>query len=115
MDPIERKPVLTCWNDIARYVTKGVRTVQRWERDGIPCAQTETGTKSSVLAIPKESDAWVESQHLSDGQVGPIETERTMLFKSLIALRSENRELRRQLELERARSLELPRKSALHL
>ncbi len=59
--------VLTSWKEIANYMGKGVRTVQRWERQlGLPvrrpvnCAQ-----KRIVLARRADLDAWI-AQHWSE-------------------------------------------------
>jgi predicted DNA-binding transcriptional regulator AlpA len=52
--------VLTSWKDIARYMGKGVRTVQRWEQDfGLPVRRPLGSSKKAVLARPRELDAWV--------------------------------------------------------
>jgi len=59
-DPV----VLTCWKDIARYLGKGVRTVQRWEREfGLPVRRpTGVTHKSAVVAHARDLDAWLESR-----------------------------------------------------
>ena len=99
-------PVLTSWKEIAQYVRKGVRTVQRWERElRFPVRRTPHATRSIVLAIPGEIDAWVRAQQGPSGQLGSDESERTALLRALKELRSENRELRRQLALQRAKKL----------
>jgi predicted DNA-binding transcriptional regulator AlpA len=103
-EPPALTSVMTSWKEIAQYLGKGVRTVQRWERElGFPVRRTRRGTKSSVLAVHGEIDAWVQSRQFPGGQVGSVESERTTLFRALKALRSENRKLRRQLALERAK------------
>jgi hypothetical protein len=52
--------VLTCWKDIANYMGKGVRTVQRWEQDfGLPVRRLLASNKKAVLARPSDLDAWV--------------------------------------------------------
>ncbi len=52
--------VLTSWKDIARYMGKGVRTVQRWEQDfGLPVRRPKGSNKKAVLARPRDLDAWV--------------------------------------------------------
>lgn len=52
--------VLTSWKDIARYMGKGVRTVQRWELDfGLPVRRPQGSNKKAVLARPHDLDAWV--------------------------------------------------------
>jgi hypothetical protein len=56
--------VFTCWKDIARYMGKGVRTVQRWEQGlGLPVRRPLGAThKSAVLASREELDAWMISR-----------------------------------------------------
>src|SRR3954453_12064509 len=57
----DEAPVLTCWKDIARYMGKGVRTVQRWEQGlGLPVRRPLGVThKSAVLASREDLDAWM--------------------------------------------------------
>lgn len=54
--------ILTCWKDIARYMGKGIRTVQRWEEQfDLPVHRPNGVTrKSTVIAHPHELDAWLE-------------------------------------------------------
>ena len=55
-----KPPVLTCWKDIAGYMGKGVRTVQRWEQEfGLPVRRPKGSNKKAVLARPSDLDAWV--------------------------------------------------------
>lgn len=53
--------VLTTWKEVARYMGKGVRTVQRWERDyGLPVRRPPgTRNRRAVLALTTDLDAWV--------------------------------------------------------
>jgi hypothetical protein len=52
--------VLNSWKEIARYLDRGVRTVQRWERDlKLPVHRPRGRTRSAVMAVPEELDAWV--------------------------------------------------------
>ncbi|HET8667754.1 MAG TPA: hypothetical protein VFM10_07215, partial [Terriglobales bacterium] len=52
--------VLTSWKEIASYLGKGVRTVQRWERElGLPVRRPKPKEKQIVLAFPGELDRWV--------------------------------------------------------
>lgn len=61
--------VLTSWKDIARYMGKGVRTVQRWEQDfGLPVRRPLGSNKKAVLARPGDLDAWVALRCGSRGQ-----------------------------------------------
>lgn len=50
--------VLTGWKEIAGYLGRGVRTVQRYEvLFGLPVRRT---TKASVIAFPHELDRWLK-------------------------------------------------------
>jgi phage terminase Nu1 subunit (DNA packaging protein) len=54
---------LTCWKDIARYLGKGVRTVQRYEREaGLPVMRPGSRHQGVVYAWPAELDAWIKQQ-----------------------------------------------------
>ncbi len=54
--------VLNSWKEIAIYVGRGVRTVQRWERDlGLPVHRPRGKQRSAVLAIPEELDYWIQN------------------------------------------------------
>jgi hypothetical protein len=56
------RTVLNSWKEIAGYLGRGVRTVQRWERDlDLPVHRPWGRTHSTVLALPEELDAWVRS------------------------------------------------------
>jgi hypothetical protein len=111
-DP-EVASVLTCWKDIAQYVGKGVRTLQRWERElGFPVRRTKPGEKGSVLAIPREIDAWVKSQQLTTAQQDSALSDRATLLRSLDVLRTENEELRLENRKIWSENLELRRQLA---
>jgi hypothetical protein len=60
----EDSTVLTCWKDIARYLGKGVRTVQRWERHlGLPVRRpTGASQKSAVVLHRGDVDAWLATR-----------------------------------------------------
>ena len=53
--------VLHSWKEIAAYLGKGVRTVQRWEElFGLPVKRpTKTATKGTVVASTDELDQWL--------------------------------------------------------
>ncbi|HYK35879.1 hypothetical protein [Alloacidobacterium sp.] len=55
--------VLTCWKDIANYLGRGVRTVQRWEQIyGLPVRRPKgAAAKSAVIARVADLKAWLES------------------------------------------------------
>jgi hypothetical protein len=57
--------VLSGWKDIAAYLGKGVRTVQRYESTfGLPVRRPAGKSASSVLATKAELDAWVHARPL---------------------------------------------------
>jgi hypothetical protein len=61
----EQPAVLSSWKDIANYTGKGVRTVQRWERDlGLPVRRPTGGNarKGPVLLYRADMDAWMETR-----------------------------------------------------
>jgi hypothetical protein len=54
---------LSGWKEIAAYLGKGVRTVQRYERHmGLPVRRPAGKAQGSVLATRAELDAWVSAQ-----------------------------------------------------
>jgi hypothetical protein len=57
---------LSSWKEIAAYLGKGVRTVQRWEQQfGLPIRRPNS--KSHVIfALPQELDAWLRRQQKSN-------------------------------------------------
>ena len=67
MKPVEVPPArdqnFTCWKEIAAYLGKGVRTVQRWERErGLPVRRPKGGTAGIVSASRSELDVWMAQQ-----------------------------------------------------
>ena len=54
------KPILSGWKEIANYLGKGVRTVQRYEGElRLPVRRPAGRARGSVLATKLELDAWV--------------------------------------------------------
>ena len=61
--------VLSGWKEIANYLHLGTRTVQRWERLGLPIDRPVAGRRSHVFAYSDQLDTWV--QHEKGRQSGP--------------------------------------------
>ncbi|HZQ93416.1 MAG TPA: hypothetical protein VFA67_00305 [Candidatus Sulfotelmatobacter sp.] len=58
----ERPQFLSGWKDIANYLGKGVRTVQRYEREmGLPVRRPAGRETGSVVATKVELDAWIHA------------------------------------------------------
>jgi adenylate cyclase len=54
---------LDSWKEIAAYLKRGPRTVQRWEREeGLPVHRLQHEKLGSVYAYPSELDAWWASR-----------------------------------------------------
>lgn len=55
-----RLDILNGWKEIANYLGKGVRSVQRYERDlGLPVHRISGRSASAVLASKAELDRWI--------------------------------------------------------
>ena len=55
--------MLSTWKEIAAHLGKGVRTVQRWERElGLPIHRPLPGKKHIVIAYPDELDRWIRHE-----------------------------------------------------
>jgi len=61
---VSQQPVLlTSWKEIATYLGKGVRTVQRWEQQfGLPVRRPNERIKGIVHATTDELDAWLAKE-----------------------------------------------------
>lgn len=57
--------LLNSWKEIAAYLNRGVRTVQRWEAEaGLPTRRPRGKRHSAVIAIRSEVDFWLKSRFL---------------------------------------------------
>jgi TolB-like protein/Flp pilus assembly protein TadD len=67
---------LDSWKEIAAYLKKEVRTVQRWEKSsGLPVRRLAHGKQGTVFAYKSELDAWwQESQSKLDGEESDLDT-----------------------------------------
>jgi hypothetical protein len=82
--------VLTSWKEIGQYLGKGVRTVQRWEREfGLPVRRPTDPCHRAVLAIPEELDTWRRSRTSSH-----FDTQFVTVHGELESLREETADLR---------------------
>jgi hypothetical protein len=86
--------ILTSWKEIGQYLGKGVRTVQRWEREaGLPVRRQVTPSPHSVIAMSDELDTWARSQTR-----GPGGALAGALQREIAILHAENSELRVRLD-----------------
>ena len=94
--PKNTASVLHSWKEIAAYLGRGVRTVQRYERAfHLPVRRLGGKTRGTVVAIPEDLDAWLRVSNFNDG-VSESNLWFGDLCKSLRESIQENRELRRE-------------------
>lgn len=90
--------VLTSWQAIARYLGKGIRTVQRWEDDlGLPIRRPNHGTTGVVFAMRDEIDSWIRSHPRANGDEHEHD-DLEILTRELAELKQQNELLRARLE-----------------
>src|SRR5579859_1808506 len=54
--------VLNSWKEVATYLGRGIRTVQRWERElGLPIRRPRGKLRSPIIAFRPELDRWLQS------------------------------------------------------
>ena len=64
---------LNSWKEIARYLDRGVRTIQRWEHGlGLPVHRIGKGKRSPVFATASELNVWLSTV---DGSPKPSQFE----------------------------------------
>jgi hypothetical protein len=52
--------VLNSWKEVASYLGRGVRTVQRWEQElALPVRRPRGKSRSAVIAFKSELDQWL--------------------------------------------------------
>ena len=60
--------ILNSWKEIASYLGRGIRTVQRWERDfHLPVHRPGGHERSAVIAFSGEVDHWLAATPLRKG------------------------------------------------
>src|SRR3981189_325990 len=54
---------LESWGEIANYLRREIRTVQRWERNlGLPIHRLPVGKQNAIFAYPSELDRWYKER-----------------------------------------------------
>ncbi len=62
--------ILNGWKEIANYLGRGVRTVQRWEGFGLPVRRPVGGLRSSVITTTEDIDRWIRAFRRNAGGNG---------------------------------------------
>src|SRR5438445_13708079 len=67
---VTQSDVLNSWKEVSSYIGRGVRTVQRWEKDfGLPVRRPSGHLRGSVIALKADIDTWLGSRHAREAQV----------------------------------------------
>jgi hypothetical protein len=67
LEKAARIEILNGWKEIANYLGKGVRTVQRYEHQlGLPIRRPANKPMGSVIATKAELDAWVSASPIRE-------------------------------------------------
>lgn len=62
-----KRTILNSWKEIAAYIGRGVRTVQRYEHQSkLPVRRIENRDHSSVIAYSDEIDAWLNRRPIKE-------------------------------------------------
>jgi hypothetical protein len=115
---VQRPRFLSGWKDIASYLGKGVRTVQRYEREfALPVRRPAGKSTGSVVATTAELDAWVSASPIREAfrltMTAPNSTAATKDISTGIAEMRKLREQMADLRSELRSSLELL-KASIH-
>jgi phage terminase Nu1 subunit (DNA packaging protein) len=89
---VESPQILNGWKEIASFMGRGVRTVQRWEAIGLPVRRPHGRMRSAVVASAKELTAWLAATPLHETDVEKLQAR-------IAQLEAENAALRQQLAL----------------
>lgn len=67
MIPAHQDDLLNSWKEIAAYLNRGIRTVQRWEAElGLPVRRPRGQSRSAVIAMRSEIDEWLKRCPVSE-------------------------------------------------
>ncbi len=96
--------VLNSWKEIAHYLGRGVRTVQRYERNlGLPVRRPHGKSRSAVIAPTAELDEWLRNIPQSARDCTSAETALPLMASALQRSARQNDDLRQLCqELRRA-------------
>ena len=103
---MEEGRFLSGWKEIANYLGKGVRTVQRYERDmGFPVRRPAGKPRAAVIATRAELDAWVAASPIRhefrlsrSPEAAPHGPSLITAIKEMHRLAQQTRELRDELK-----------------
>lgn len=68
-----KSPYLRGWKEIANYLKSSTRTVQRWERIGLPVHRVDSTHSGGVFALVHEVDAWMVREMPASPQASRVQ------------------------------------------
>ena len=89
-----RRQLLSGWKEIANYLHRGVRTVQRWELIGLPVHRVKSKRLGPVIAFAEDLDVWARSLHV------PLLDRIQVLRATISSLEAEIRSLKHQFRMK---------------
>jgi len=100
------KELLDSWKQIAVFLNRGVRTVQRWERDeGLPVHRHGHGKPATVLAYRSEIQRWIDTRRedhafrLQQISINTYEPTSDTLIKACIGARLQAEQARKRVDV----------------
>ena len=88
-----RTQLFSGWKEIANYMHSSVRTVQRWEKIGLPVRRVTKSRRAPVIAFAEDLDGWARSWHV------PLLDRIEELQAKIYSLEDEIRSLKHQLRV----------------
>jgi tetratricopeptide (TPR) repeat protein len=85
----KQSPRLESWKEIAGYLARTVRTVQRWEEtEGLPVHRHLHQALGNIYAYPAELDEWIANRHAQPSPPEPIapKSRRWMIVTAVAAV-----------------------------
>lgn len=78
--------LLNSWKEIACYLDRGVRTVQRWEAHfGLPVRRLRGKSRSAVIAMRSDLDQWLRTSTFTAHTIPPSGTSSLQKLHSSVA------------------------------
>jgi phage terminase Nu1 subunit (DNA packaging protein) len=94
--------LLSGWKEIAQYLRSSVRTVQRWEGEGLPIIRPRGGGRGHVVAYTAHLDRWIKRSPNGHSNFSNLKTEIERAGQLLVSVSKELTQLRaRRAELSR--------------
>ena len=90
--------IFSGWKEIANYLRCSVRTVQRWEQEGLPAMRPLPGSRAHVIAYSGRVDRWLKTSKDGVPVMTRVQSEIEQTQRLLLSLSQERRRLRLKVE-----------------